>query len=74
MAVLQYTTLQNERWDNIAYKAYGNAGLSELLISANPEVSISDVLPPGTILNIPVQDQAVVLTDAELLPPWKVIL
>jgi hypothetical protein len=73
MATLQYTTLEGERWDNVAYKAYGNPGLSKILIEANPEVKISDVLTAGTILNIPVQEEVSVITAAELLPPWKTI-
>lgn len=68
---LQYTTLENERWDNIAFKAYGSASLSDVLIKANPEVKITAVLPIGTVLNIPVQAETSALVASNLLPPWK---
>lgn len=70
MTNLQYITLEGERWDNIAFKAYGNAGLAEILIIANPSITITDVLPTGTLLNIPVKEDEAVLTNQELLPPW----
>lgn len=70
MDYLQYVTSDGERWDNIAYKAYGNSGLAKQIIEANPNVSISDLLTGGIILNIPVQQEEEVLTDRELLPPW----
>jgi phage tail protein X len=67
---LQYVTLDGERWDSVAHKAYGNAGLSKIIIEANPDVTITDVLPAGIVLNIPVQREEAVFTSQELLPPW----
>lgn len=71
MANIQYITTSHERWDNIAFKAYGNAALSELIIKANPEVNITDVIEPGTILNLPILEGFEATTDIQLLPPWK---
>lgn len=71
MANLQYTTLEGERWDTISNKAYGTPLLSDIIIAANPLVAITDVLPAGTLLEIPVQEIITEQTDADLLPPWK---
>lgn len=71
MENLQYTVSENERWDTVSFKAYGNPGFSESLIRANPEVGITAIIPVGTILNIPVQEENQVLNISELLPPWK---
>ncbi|KQC02101.1 tail protein X [Pedobacter sp. Hv1] len=71
MASIQYITTEGERWDNVAFKMYGNAGLSAILIKANPEVSISDVIDPGTVLDIPVIQEFEAEVNLDLLPPWK---
>jgi phage tail protein X len=71
MAVLQYTTLEGERWDSISQKAYGTPLLSNLIIEANPLIPISDVLPAGILLDIPVQEVITENMDPDLLPPWK---
>lgn len=71
MANLQYTTLDGERWDTISNKAYGTPLLSDIIIAANPLVPITDVLPAGTLLEIPVQEIITEQMDADLLPPWK---
>lgn len=70
MADLQYVTREGERWDNIAFNAYGNAAMSKTIIQANPNVKITDILISGTVLNIPILEEELVLTDQELLPPW----
>ena len=71
MVYKQYTTIDGERWDNVAYKAYGNAAMIKPIIEANPNVLITDRIPVGTVLNIPILQDEQVLTDQELLPPWK---
>ncbi|MBO9674413.1 MAG: tail protein X [Sphingobacteriaceae bacterium] len=71
MANIQYTTGPNERWDTVSTKCYGSPAFSELIIKSNPDIKIYDVLPQGTLLNIPVLETADVLTDSESLPPWK---
>lgn len=69
MRFTKYITTQNERWDTIAYKAYGDAEQVEPIIMANPSVSITDVLPAGLELLIPVRDVPEV--QVSNLPPWK---
>lgn len=67
---IQYTVLDGERWDTIAFKAYGNATLTKPIIEANPDVLITDRLAAGTVLVVPVFKLDDILTDQELLPPW----
>lgn len=71
MSTIQYITSGYERWDTIAFKAYGNAALSEVIIKANPEVDITDILAPGIILDLPILEGIEAATDIDLLPPWK---
>ncbi len=70
MATTQYITNQDERWDTIAYNVYGDAGLSAGIIAANPAVPITDKLPAGTVLEIPILEEIEVL-NSDLLPIWK---
>lgn len=71
MVTLQYTTVTGDRWDIIAFRAYGDAGQSKILIQANPDVKIDPEIPLGTLLNIPVQEDVAVALSSDLLPPWK---
>jgi phage tail protein X len=67
----QYLVQDGERWDTVAYKAYGRASLMKPIIEANPAVPITPRLEAGTVLIIPLVDEVEVKTDNELLPPWK---
>lgn len=60
-----------ERWDGVAYRAYGDATLSNTLIAANPTMGITDRLVGGTVLIIPILPSQPDVTNASLLPPWK---
>ena len=64
-----YTAKQGDRWDTVAFKAYGDATRINELIEANPKVPIKDEIAAGTVLNIPFIPEPTL--DAELLPPWK---
>jgi nucleoid-associated protein YgaU len=67
--ITRYIVKSPERWDSVAFKAYGDPFKVPVLASANPTVALDTVLAPGTVLNVPV------LPDPEanrnLLPPWK---
>jgi len=65
-----YLTLQGDRWDTIAHKAYGDASKFEPLIAANPSVPVTAVLQAGIRLVVPVLESEEGL-EIELLPPWK---
>lgn len=68
---VEYITKEGERWDTIAFKAYGDPSRVNELIEANPSASILPILPLGTRLKIPVIEQGEVQLDSDLLPPWK---
>ena len=67
----QYTATEGDRWDTVALKAYGKASSFAAIISANPLVPITTRLAGGTVLLIPILTDNNILTDKELLPPWK---
>jgi hypothetical protein len=69
---IPYTVTEGERWDTIANKAYGKASAYQPIIAANPNVPITTRLTGGTILLIPIVENNSILTNKELLPPWKV--
>lgn len=64
-----YITKDNDRWDLISYKFYKNPNLYELIIKANPEISIEPILKAGIKLKIPaIEETETIKFD---LPPWK---
>lgn len=69
MTYTTYTAQEGDRWDLVSYKAYGDPYQIASLLAANPSVPIKDVIPAGTVLNIPVIEQESLSGD--LLPPWK---
>lgn len=68
---VEYVTKQGDRWDTIAFKAYGDATLINGLIEANVSIVISPILAPGTRVIVPILEQGDIQIDSELLPPWK---
>lgn len=63
-----YTTIQGDMWDYIAYKVYGNEKYIKLLMNANQEYRDYAVFPQGIRLvcpDIPVED------GPTYLPPWR---
>jgi phage tail protein X len=69
MAYTKYITVEGDRWDTIAHKAYGDATQYSKIIEANPFVTKSGVLPSGITIFVPVQDRPTV--NSSNLPPWK---
>lgn len=70
MSHRKYIASEGERWDNVAWAAYGDVSLMNELIAANPEVPSFEVLAGGTVLKIPVIVTPVSTTQ-DKLPPWK---
>lgn len=66
-----YKTKEGVRWDTIAQIYYGNASLMNTIIAANPDVPITEKLPGGIELKIPVLENVQTITDESSLPPWK---
>ncbi|WP_339079030.1 tail protein X [Pseudomonas sp. TMP9] len=64
---LTHTTVEGERWDQLAFIYYGDAMRYEPIVRANPQVPITRSLTSGLTLRIPVLD---VVTSSEDLPPW----
>jgi len=68
---VEYVAKQGDRWDTIAFKAYGDTTLINGLIEANPTIVISPILEIGTRVIVPVLEQGEIQINSELLPPWK---
>lgn len=68
---VEYVTKQGDRWDTIAFKAYGDATMINGLIEANTSIVISPLLAPGTRVIVPILEAGDIQIDSELLPPWK---
>lgn len=64
---LQHITTEGERWDQLAWYYYGDPMAYERLIQMNPHVAVSNTLPAGILLAIPVIDDT---QTSENLPPW----
>ena len=61
------TTLQGDTWDILAYRAYGNEHLMNILLAANPDLVDVAVFSAGTQVFIPdVEDIA-----ESAPPPWR---
>jgi nucleoid-associated protein YgaU len=68
---VEYIVKQGDRWDTIAFKAYGDPTLFNGIIEANTATVISPILESGARLIIPILEVAEIQIDSELLPPWK---
>lgn len=68
---VEYIVKQGDRWDTIAFKAYGDPTLFNGIIEANTATIISPILETGARLIIPILEVAEIQIDSELLPPWK---
>jgi len=68
---VEYVAKQGDRWDTIAFKAYGDSTLINGIIEANPTIVISPILEAGTRVIVPILEQGDIQIDSELLPPWK---
>lgn len=71
MAFTKYITVDGDRWDSIATKAYGDPMNYQPIISANSVEPIEDVFPGGIELLVPIIETQKASTDVNLLPPWK---
>lgn len=68
--ITRYIALDGDRWDLIAWKAYGDATKYPEIVKANPAVPIRPFIEAGTIINVPVISGAENPTQSNL-PPWK---
>lgn len=60
-------TIQGDTWDILAYRAYGNEHLMNILLAANPDLVDVAVFSSGTRVAVPdVQEPA-----ESAPPPWR---
>lgn len=60
-----------ERWDDLAYRYYGNCFQVNEIIDANPQIGISPFLPEGETIIIPILEETTKQTNNENLPIWQ---
>ena len=65
----EYITIEGDRWDTVAHKAYGDPMRYPEIAAANRKVPLGAVLAPCTKLMVPVLQE--IDLDTNLLPPWK---
>lgn len=70
LGYVNYVTEEGDRWDGIAFKAYGDVEQMPLLLAANREAGIPEQFAAGVTLRVPVLSEYD-LTSPDLLPPWK---
>ena len=71
MSFVKYTTEQDERLDDIAYKLYGDPGRWKDVISANPTLSVLPNYEAGIVLKVPIIETETPTGVLANLPPWK---
>lgn len=64
---ITHVTTEGERWDQLAWRYYGDAHRYLPIVEANPHVPITAALPAGLTLAIPMLES---VTSTEDLPPW----
>lgn len=63
-----HLTTEGERWDQLAYRYYGDAYLYPQIIAANPHVAITATFKAGLTITIPLLE----LPSSSIgMPPWK---
>lgn len=67
---VEYITRQNDTWDIVAWKHYGDALRFQPIVEANPHVPITPLLPSGIVLAVPML-QFSPPVDTTKLPPWR---
>lgn len=71
MINLRHITKEGERWDQLAYRYYGDATAYERIVAANPGIPLTLVLPGALELVIPVIEASSTISALES-PPWLV--
>jgi len=64
---MEYIVKEEDRWDTIAYRFYGNPYLYEPIILENPQYLGLPYPPAGSKLKIP---YVIVEKEEEVKPPW----
>lgn len=64
---IAHVTTEGERWDQLAWRYYGDAHRYIPIVEANAHVPATAALPAGLTLAIPMLEP---VTTTEDLPPW----
>jgi len=64
-----YSTVQGDRFDLIAYKIFGDRGMTDKIMNANRPCLGYYIFPAGVALNIP--EAALAITGAAV--PWRAV-
>ncbi len=64
-----YITREGDRWDLIAYRAYGDITKQKDIIELNPDIALVSRFPDGVTIILPIIPEAD--TQTSNLPPWK---
>ena len=65
--LLTHTTTEGERWDQLAWRYYGDAHRYGPIADANPNVPLNATLPSGLTLASPLLTARPTAQD---VPPW----
>lgn len=68
---IEHKAQAGERWDDLAYRYYGNCFQVNEIIDANPQIGISPFLPEGETIIIPILEETTKQTNNENLPIWQ---
>ena len=60
-----------ERWDELAMRAYGKAGMMGVLITANRDMGMTERLVGGTVIKVPLVAMSDVVPVNVSVPPWE---
>lgn len=63
----QYTTIQGDMWDSIAFKLYGTENGMNTLLEANQQHADVVIFGADIVLTVPEYNQPKTST----LPPWR---
>jgi len=70
MDSFNYSTVEGDRWDLLAWRFYGGMYGVSVLAEANGDVPMYPVFPVGTVLAVPIIERTRVVTNLNL-PAWK---
>ena len=70
MDSFNYTTIEGDRIDNLAYRFYGGMYGIKILSEANPLVPLTAIFPVATKLTVPLIENKQIIENPNL-PPWK---
>jgi phage tail protein X len=65
---IHHVTTQDDRLDLISFKYFGNVSMVSDIVAINPNLPLTDTLPTGLTVNVPVYKTTKPTTQAK--PGW----